>query len=764
MAYNAETIALMSSRLSGWRETSHHQWEAICPAHDDDQPSLSVSIGDNEKIVIHCHTGCSPATVLKSLGLTFSSLLPDAPTEPTSTLNFAETYEYCDESGTVLSRVGRLIKSDGSKDFKQQQPIAGGGWKNGVKGIRDVVYMLPEVLASDPSEPVFIVEGEKDVRNLMKRGYIATCNRGGASKNPNRPKWKRHHSEQLQGRHLVILPDNDTAGAKHAEAIVQQSQGLAASIRIVNLLDLPPKGDFSDWLGIPGTSKQQFDSLVASTPPLLASSAATTDQDTTSSDNPLDTDVDEADDDPNRLARVYLQSYWSDTGPQLRFWRDQFYRSNGRAYRTVHKSTIRSELARAIKIEFDRLHRDAEPDDNGNVPQAKKVTTALISNVISALAGEVFIDEDLEIPGWIDGRSSDPFDIISMENGLFSVSEYLADPDNYKIAPHDSAFFTTASLPFIFERSVECPRWMDLLAHNIEGDHDRIAILQEWFGYCLIPDTSQQKFIFLEGEGSNGKSVVCAALEAMLGSNNVSAVPLEIFDQRFALTPTLGKLANIVTEVGGIGRPAEGLLKAFVGGDRMNFDRKNQTPIEQNPTARLILAANNRPRFLDSSNGLWRRMILFPMRVKVDEDDPRRVFGMDKARWWQQSGELSAIFYWALEGLARLKRNGRFTRSGVCDVALDDYRTDANPAREYLTEALVVDEEGHEKTDSIYARYRKWCEENGYKALNSRNFGKEIVRTFPESQKARRGPKRERYWAHNGIKFNEEHDVNDGMF
>ena len=121
----------------------------------------------------------------------------------------------------------------------------------------------------------------------------------------------------------------------------------------------------------------------------------------------------------------------------------------------------------------------------------------------------------------------------------------------------------------------------------------------------------------MEGEGANGKSVVCEILTAMLGEENVSNVPLEIFGERFQLAASLGKLANIASEVGELKSVAEGFLKQFTGGDRMLFDRKGLLPIHARPTARLVLATNNRPRFSDRSAGLWRRMILLPFNVTI---------------------------------------------------------------------------------------------------------------------------------------------------
>lgn len=126
--------------------------------------------------------------------------------------------------------------------------------------------------------------------------------------------------------------------------------------------------------------------------------------------------------------------------------------------------------------------------------------------------------------------------------------------------------------------------------------------------------------MILEGEGANGKSVFTKVVVALLGRGNVSHVPLEIFGQRFALAPTLGKLANISGEIGELDSVAEGQLKAFVAGDSMQFERKYREPIMAEPTARLILATNNRPRFVDRSEGLWRRMLLVPWNVQIPED------------------------------------------------------------------------------------------------------------------------------------------------
>jgi hypothetical protein len=164
-------------------------------------------------------------------------------------------YDYRDESGNLLYQVCRTD----SKGFFQRRPDGNGGWIYNVGNSRKVAYRLPELLDADPSEPVFVVEGEKDVDNLTRLGLVATTNPGGAGK------WRRGYSEILRGRYAVVIPDNDAAGHRHARQVAQCNQGLAASTRILELPGLPPGGDVSDWIRTGGT-REELLRLIEATP------------------------------------------------------------------------------------------------------------------------------------------------------------------------------------------------------------------------------------------------------------------------------------------------------------------------------------------------------------------------------------------------------------------------------------------------------------------------------------------------------------------
>ena len=465
----------------------------------------------------------------------------------------------------------------------------------------------------------------------------------------------------------------------------------------------------------------------------------------------------EADNDPHRLATSFLSRT---PYAAILYHEELWWRSIGTKYIPFNKGELVAKINKNCKQEFDRLNIEAlqsgsAATSDGKAPEPLKVTRPLVSNVIAAMEGMCLVGDGQQMQSWIESelppdqpRPSN--NCISLANGILDLDELLSETGDQSriLLPHSPAWFSPISLPYNFEPDAECPKWNAFMHRNLEGDWERIAVLQEWAGYLLLPDTSQQKFLFLEGEGSNGKSVYYAAIEAMLGKENVSHVPLESFGERFALSSTIGKLANIAADCGELDKTAEGTLKSFTAGDRMTIDRKGISPIETSPTARLMIAANNRPRFSDRSRGLWRRLMIVPFNVQITDEE--KVRGMDKPEWWQASGELPGILRWAVEGLWRLRQQGCFTRTSVGELALADYRNEVNPARAFI-DAVCRVAESQISSAGLYSAYKSWAKENGYHPINERNFFKEVVRAFPNSEKRRIGSDGHRSYVYFGI-------------
>jgi hypothetical protein len=141
-------------------------WTARCPAHDDKDPSLSIALGTDGRILLHCHAnaGCTPETICAKLDLTLADLFPpkDARNGHAAKVpQLIQAYDYTDERGKLIFQVCRFDP----KTFNQRRPDPArpGEWLWSMAGVERVLYNLPAVLkAKADGKPVFVAEGEKD--------------------------------------------------------------------------------------------------------------------------------------------------------------------------------------------------------------------------------------------------------------------------------------------------------------------------------------------------------------------------------------------------------------------------------------------------------------------------------------------------------------------------------------------------------------------------------------------------------------------------
>lgn len=241
--------------LDGVKKTGKG-WQTRCPAHDDKVASLSVDPGSDGRPLIFCHAGCSPDEIVAALKLSLTDLFVDEKEPNFFALEDAvRVYDYQDESGSLLYKVGRFIP----KSFRPFR-LDGGRWVLGQDGVRRVPYRLPQVLAAAKENRwVFVVEGEKDVDTLERQDLVATCNSGGAGK------WDEHWGCYFPDASVAVLPDNDEPGYAHGKRVAESVYGVAKQVKIVRLPGLPEKGDVTDYLRN-GGNKEKLKALVRDAP------------------------------------------------------------------------------------------------------------------------------------------------------------------------------------------------------------------------------------------------------------------------------------------------------------------------------------------------------------------------------------------------------------------------------------------------------------------------------------------------------------------
>jgi predicted P-loop ATPase len=152
------------------------------------------------------------------------------------------TYDYVAANGDLLFQVVRFEP----KDFRQRHPDGNGGWLWKMNGVQRVLYRLPDVAALKPGSRIYVVEGEKSADAMDTLGLTATCSPGGANK------WRDEYAAYLRDLDVVILPDNDDTGRRHAAMVAKSLNGIARRARTLNLPSLPDKGDVVDWIAAGG--------------------------------------------------------------------------------------------------------------------------------------------------------------------------------------------------------------------------------------------------------------------------------------------------------------------------------------------------------------------------------------------------------------------------------------------------------------------------------------------------------------------------------
>lgn len=204
---------------------------ALCPAHDDKQPSLSVTIGRTGNVLLNCHSGCSFDQIAAAIGIDKRELTASTRTAGEGQLEHVATYTYRNPDGTPFARKERYVDDVGGKTFRWYRPDPAnpsGKWIPG--GNNAPLYRLPELLAAPSHEIVVIVEGEKDADRLAQLGFVTTTTPGGAA-----AKWREPDSEPFASRRVCIIADDDDPGRQKAADTAEALRPIASAVGIVQM-------------------------------------------------------------------------------------------------------------------------------------------------------------------------------------------------------------------------------------------------------------------------------------------------------------------------------------------------------------------------------------------------------------------------------------------------------------------------------------------------------------------------------------------------
>jgi len=542
-------------------------------------------------------------------------------------------------------------------------------------------------------DPVIVVEGMTDTAAAMDLGFVAVGR-------PSNKAGLGVLKDLVRGRDVIVVGENDEAGVEGMVAAYQTLKDGAKSVQQV----LPPEHlkDLRQWKN---RGELTHDGLLKYV------------EDYGREPEELKVFPDSK---PLTLAKAFLDAKFRLNGRYtLRYDRGYWFRWTGVKYERVdEKVAIHGPLYGWADDKYTIRHTS-----NGE-ETIEPVTCGLtmVNNILSAMLNPCPIPEK-GAPCWLNGAvGPDPSDLIVFENGILWVSRYLEGaPENEYLLPLTPDYFTTFALPFAFDSTAHCRRWRKLCKENLAADADKIAMWQEWCGLNLTPDTKYQKLLLMRGPAGAGKSLMANMLGKLVGEDQWVAPKFADLTSEYGLHTLVGSQVAIMDEAkipqrGDAMQALETILK-ITGEGTFDIPRKYLEALRSYkfPT-KFTMTCNELPHLPDHSGAMQRRLLIldFPLSFVANPDRNLET---------RLAKELPGIVLWALEGLARLRRNGGFTVPADMQESLDEWRTATSPMAAFIEEACDEGEDFEVDKTKIYDAWMAWSQEHGVRPLSkSRMF------------------------------------------
>ena len=321
-----------------------------------------------------------------------------------------------------------------------------------------------------------------------------------------------------------------------------------------------------------------------------------------------------------------------------------------------------------------------------------------------------------------------PSDVINLRNGLLRLD--LSGKGLHSLEEHSPAHLSPIQLPVSYDQLSMCPAWDRFVKATFPPDAVEASIAYQIAGLLMTPDMSSQVAILLLGDGGNGKTVYLTALEAFIGSENVTNKSLHYLESnRFATAALMSKLANICPDLPSSQLSETSLFKMITGGDRISAEYKNGALFEFRPFCKLVFSANQPPRSGDSTQGFYRRWITISFDRTFTGKD--RIPHAELDAMLAAPSELSGVLNNALAELPRVLARG-VTVTPSMQHAAQEFREATDPLGAWLDEHVIEHLEAFVVKEKLRRAYQKYAQHHGYTILTMNAFGRQIHRRYPK--------------------------------
>jgi putative DNA primase/helicase len=323
--------------------------------------------------------------------------------------------------------------------------------------------------------------------------------------------------------------------------------------------------------------------------------------------------------------------------------------------------------------------------------------------------------------------NADPYKINCL-NGTLSISRKSDGEVVVALGPHDPNDFITKLVPVVYDPEARCPEY-DAFLEMVQPDPAMRRFLDQWGGYSLCGDTSEQIMTFHHGRGKNGKSTLFNLWGHIAGDYGKSLRIETFLDQGRATsggaaTPDLAMLKSVrylrTSEPERGVKLAEALIKLATGGEPINVRHLNREFFELSPIFKLTMSGNYKPTIIGTDEGIWRRVRLVPWDVTIPAE--KRIKDFDRVKLYP---ELSGIFNRLIAGLVDWMENGLIEPERVKE-ATEQYRSDSDPLARMLAACTIPGDATSDRIQAtaLHSLYRAWARANGEREWSPQGLGR----------------------------------------
>lgn len=303
---------------------------------------------------------------------------------------------------------------------------------------------------------------------------------------------------------------------------------------------------------------------------------------------------------------------------------------------------------------------------------------------------------------------------INFKNGMLDVQ-------TGKMHEHSPKYQSVSQIPHNYTPGLDVTKTIfhKFIQSRIPNEENR-KMLYEFMGICLLPSVIFPKFLMLVGRGNSGKSVILNHVARIVGVDNVSAVPLQLLNERFTTASLLFKIVNICGDLSNSAIKDTAMIKQLTGDDLIKSEWKGKDVFFFRNRAKFLFSCNELPTVLDDrSNGFYRRLMV----IRFENEGE---FIPNLSEQLKDENEIEALISYVVEGAKSALNGGKIYESGASLGEVLSLQKESDSIAAFLEECTEEDKESRIRRPDLFASYENFCRQEERKPLKKTAFFKAL--------------------------------------